>query len=435
MFDVDQDVDQDDQQIWELTEAAHGEVAGPVDFTLLGEVDTGVMLAAVLSFVDVEAVSGGDRVRVLKACQRMVSHYQALVYRSMSAVADAVVEGEGDSDSDLAEQAASAEIASALCLTRRAADSELGLARTYQVRLPEVWDALAAGVLDRRRANLVAYQTSHLTESQARQVARRVLEKASGLTTGGLTAYLKKLAVETDPEDASIRYRVAVEDRRVTLEATTEGTAHLHLWDLPAERAVRIRNHLHQTALHLKRDGETRSMDQLRADIATDLLEGKSTDCRRGSVTLTVELSTLTQLTDHAGDLAGYGPVVADIARQIAASNHKAEWRYQITDQSQPIAVGTTRRRPNQHTRRIVETLSPTCIFPGCRTPAHQCDLDHTKPWIEGGHTTADNLRPLCRHHHQLRHNTGWQYQITTAGNHQWTSPLQHRYTTTPRAP
>ena len=33
-----------------------------------------------------------------------------------------------------------------------------------------------------------------------------------------------------------------------------------------------------------------------------------------------VDLNTLTELADHPGDLAGYGPVIADIARQVTAS-------------------------------------------------------------------------------------------------------------------
>ncbi|MEE8375472.1 MAG: HNH endonuclease signature motif containing protein [Acidimicrobiia bacterium] len=37
--------------------------------------------------------------------------------------------------------------------------------------------------------------------------------------------------------------------------------------------------------------------------------------------------------------------------------------------------------------------------------PATDCDLDHRNAWADGGPTTEDNLAPLCRHDHIVRHN------------------------------
>lgn len=50
----------------------------------------GAVLAAVLDDIDLEACSGYDRVRVLKAHERMRSHYAARSYRAMSAVVDSL---------------------------------------------------------------------------------------------------------------------------------------------------------------------------------------------------------------------------------------------------------------------------------------------------------------------------------------------------------
>jgi hypothetical protein len=59
-------------------------------------------------------------------------------------------------------------------------------------------------------------------------------------------------------------------------------------------------------------------MDQLRADLFLDVLDGsftgQSTDAR---IEVTVPLVTLLELKDAPGDLAGYGPLVADIARHL----------------------------------------------------------------------------------------------------------------------
>ena len=75
------------------------------------------------------------------AAQRMVSHYQALVYGTMGAVASAYEA----TDAEFGTESASAEIACALHLTRRSADAELGLALELRERVPKVFHALDTG--------------------------------------------------------------------------------------------------------------------------------------------------------------------------------------------------------------------------------------------------------------------------------------------------
>ena len=77
----------------------------------------------------------------------------------------------------------------------------------------------------------------------------------------------------------------------------------------------------------------------------------------------------------------------------------------------------------------------PTCIFPGCRTPAVDCDLDHRTAWTDGGPTIEENLAPLCRHDHRLKHEYGWKLARLHDGDHMWTSPLGRTYTTSGRSP
>jgi 5-methylcytosine-specific restriction endonuclease McrA len=62
--------------------------------------------------------------------------------------------------------------------------------------------------------------------------------------------------------------------------------------------------------------------------------------------------------------------------------------------------------------------------------PATDCDLDHRIPWAEGGQTSVEQLVPLCRHDHQIRHRFGWKHQPLANGDHQWISRLGHQYTT-----
>ncbi len=427
-----------------MTEEA--ELSAPHEPTIPPEVahiEPGIVLGAVLSKIDIDALSGHDRVIILAAHQRMASYYQAQVYASMASVADAVAEAlgnDGETDLELVDDACSSEIRAALRLTRRAADSELSIARDFKTRLPAVWQDFASGRIDRRRANLIVHRTDHLPIAQAREVARLALERAPELTTGQLTALLRKLSVEADPEDTKHRYESAVDERRVVLEPGVDGTAHLYLMDVAPDRAARIRDRIDSAARELRTSGETRTMDQLRADVALDLLDPtvpqSGRKLRRGSLVMTVDLATLAGLAESSGDLGGYGPVISDIARRVAETSRSDEWRFVVTDsEHQPICFGITRRRPTAADRRTIETMFPTCVFPGCRIPSSQCDIDHTTPWADGGRTSLRNLAPLCRHDHRVRHETGWSYRRTEAGSLEWLSPLGHRYSSGARAP
>jgi hypothetical protein len=154
-------------------------------------------------------------------------------------------------------------------------------------------------------------------------------------------------------------------------------------------------------------------------------------------VDIQVNLETLTRLSDDPGELAGFGPVIADIARQVTEQQQNAEWRFTVTDADtgQTIHNGITRRRPTSGMRRHVEARNRTCIFPGCRMPAIGCDLDHRIPWAQGGPTSTDNFAPLCRHDHIIKDRLGWKHRALPNGDHQWTSRLGHTYTTSGQPP
>jgi hypothetical protein len=398
----------------------------------LDEWAPGPYLAAVLSTVDSSLLSDTDRVVVLRAQQRMASHFQAKVYEAMGSVVDSY-EALND-NAELAADGAAMEVRAALRLTRRAADSEIGFSLALRERLPRVFQALMLGLIDVRRAKTIDYGTSHLPEETARKVVDRVIEDASRLTTGQLAARLRKLCVEADPEEAKQRFEEALEERRLVGEANETGTANLMGLDMAPEKVTAVTNRVNRLALSLNTKTESRSIDQLRADVFLDLLLGNTHGKQsrdRGTVHLTSDLETLTGLAEAPGELAGYGPVIADISRQVTQAQTDGQWEYAVTDpQTGQIYTGTTRRRPTAAQRRQVEAENPTCVFPGCRMPASHCDLDHAIPYAQGGPTTTDNTPPACRHDHVGRHTHDWTHQRLPNGDHLWTSPLGHTYTT-----
>jgi hypothetical protein len=407
------------------------------DIAKLDQMRPGVELAAFLEAVDWRVLAGHERIIVLKARQRMASYYAAQVYDDMAAVSDAMMNEFGD-DIEAATESAAAEIRAALHLTRRAADAELSLALDLRARLPRVWHLLAEGRIDVRRAWVMVKSTSHLSMAAAREVVEEVIDQAPHLTTGQLGALMRRKAIEADPEGADERYRHATEQRRLVSEATVDGTAHLFGLDLPPSRVTAVARRVNQIARSLRAGDESRTMDQLRADVFLDLLQGRIHGSRaKGTVDIRVDMKTLAELADHPGELAGYGPVIADIARQTARNQQAGEWRFTVTDAEEggTVGAGVTRRRPTASQKRAVHASDETCVFPGCRMPATDCDLDHRIPYSENGATTPSNLVPLCRHDHRIRHEAGWKHERRAGGGHVWISRLGHRYVTSGRPP
>ena len=385
-----------------------------------------------MSTIDVDRVSPYDRVVVLQAQVRMASHAHAQVYAAISSLADHMEQEVFSDDAALAREAAATEIRAALRLTRRAAESELDMAVGIRRCLPRLWAALARGEVDTRRACVIVSGTSHLDEETAQRVVDLVIEDAARLTTGELRAWLGRLCIEVDPDLAKEKYERAVDDRRVVIESAPEGTAHLLGLDLPPHRVVEIGKRIDRLAKSLKRAGDPRSIDQIRADVYLDLLAGRHQEARGGMVDLHVDLDTLARLSEAPGELGGYGPVIADIARQIAEAQAAGEWRYTVFDPDTgvPITDGTTRRRPTAAESRAVEAREHTCYFPGCRMPATECDLDHRTPWSQLQRTSAAGLDAGCKHDHvTVRHRLGWKHQILPNGDHLWVSLLGHQYT------
>jgi hypothetical protein len=410
----------------------------------LDQIPPGPILAGWLSSVDVNELSGFDRVLVLRAHHRMANHYMAHTYRDMAAVTDALRSELDDASGEVA-LAAEGEIRAALTWTRRLAESELSFALELRNRLPRLFMRLQDGSVDVRKAKAIVDGTLHLEDDAAARITDQVLDQAASLTTGQLRARLRRLCIESDPEAARNRFETALASRRLTMQPTPDGTAHLFAFDLPPDTVSAAMRRIEALARAARSADDPRSADQIRADVFVDLLAGREASVhqttqsdspktlgKRGTVDIRVDLATLIGLNNNPGHLGGYGPVIADIARTVTEKQHDATWRYAITDpeSGRLVASGTTQRRPTVGQRRTVEALDPTCIFPGCRMPATDSDLDHTRQWANGGPTTIENLAPLCRHDHRIKHEAGWSYERTECGGANWITRLGHSYTT-----
>jgi hypothetical protein len=424
-----------DDLYYQLTLAAGDDWEEPTHSFLRGldEMHPGPYLGAILSAIDLTRLTGSDVVTVLRAQQRQVSHHQAGVYEAMAQTAHCM-DAETDHRTQSVNEFAPEEIGSALTLTRRMANRELEIALDLESRVPSVLGSLRSGLIDGRKASLIVTDTAHIDPDQARQVAAHILTSAPHQTTGQLAARIRRLCIESDPESAHARYQRSLAERKMITESNVEGTAALIISECAPEDVSAARNHINILARRLKTDQETRTIDQLRADVALQLLAGRVFGSVRnaGSVDIHVDLTTLAGLTETPAELDGYGPVISEIAKNVAAQQVHGKWTATVTDPEtgEPLHVVALRRRPTAAQRRKIHALHPKCVFPGCRMPAANCDLDHRIDHARGGPTTVANHAPLCRRHHLTKHQGRWVYRKTDRTRVEWTSPLGHRYVT-----
>jgi hypothetical protein len=323
-------------------------------------------------------------------------------------------------------------------------------------------------------------------------VAARVLPRAGEQTVGGLRAALARAVVAVDPDGAAERHRQAQRERRVVLNPEPEGMA--SLWGLlPAPDAVAAYQHLGVLARALGA-ADPRGMDARRADLMADLLTGRrcalthpqaggcvddmsgtrtgGTDepveespadapaggsaggsageqadadgsgwwsgqrrparIRPPTVHVTVPITMLMGLDESPGELRGYGPIPADLARQIAADG---TWQRLLTDPESGTLLdhGRTTYRPPTALADHIRARDVECRSPICRRSAADADLDHTVAWSAGGTTSDHNLHARCRHDHRLKtHAPGWTVTQSPDGTITYTTPTGHTYTSQP---
>ncbi|HEY7704193.1 MAG TPA: DUF222 domain-containing protein, partial [Acidimicrobiia bacterium] len=376
----------------------------------IGSMAPGPMLGAILATVKRASLSSHDQVALLKARTRQISYLQAEQAADLVAVADPT--GLDLETEDEATYGAD-EIRAALAWTRRAAEFQLSWARTLIWDFPAVWSALQQGLIDLPKARVIAQCLTGVNPESAAEVADLLLQRAPRQTTGQIRVRARQLVIQVDPAAARLRYQDSLRERRVVADLNPEGTVDLMGLSLPAEQARAAFEHLNRLAQTAPAEGRT--IDQIRADIFLALLQGSGIEGldgngNRGTVDIRVDLTTLIGLDDHPADIPGWGPVIADVARR--AADPQSRWQITVTDPETglPVWTGPTRRRPSTTQRQTVAAYNQHCVFPGCRMPAADSDLDHIQPWSEGGPTKHDNLTPLCRHDHQLKHH-GWKLQ------------------------
>ncbi|PFG38140.1 uncharacterized protein DUF222 [Georgenia soli] len=351
-----------------------------------------------------------------------------------------------------AAKTAAAEIGARLGSTGTVGAMKVDLAAALD-SFPEVADALTTGRIDSRKATVLTTREPGLTTGQQRRVVTGLLKDADRLSGPKLRNRLRAAALSINPDAGVERRQREHAARKVTITPAPDAMA----WITAYVRA----DHAHtvKTALRALADAavdgddtDPRSRDQVQADAFVDLFASvldrgvdlaghplPSGRLARAGAQITVGAGTLLGLDHQAGYLAGYGPIPAELARELAQD---ATWRALLTDEHGHFKdLSTKAYRPGADLTRTVKARDITCTFPGCTRPSVVCDLDHRIAYDPAiahlvAQTSVCNLHPLCRHHHNLKTTKRWHVRREPDGTVIWTvARTGHQYRHIPDPP
>lgn len=463
------------------------------------------------SNVDLPAVDA--LVEGLTQVQKQVAALQALEASMLSAAVDVVAETMAargiDDDQQLPWRELSSEIAAALRVSDRTMQTRMGDAAALVQDFPAVHEALRGGRIDRVRARTIVDVGSSLPAGSVRAAFEaESLSRAENLTAGRLGAACRSIADRLDPDSIDERHARAKRRRRIGITDLDDGMARLFA-DLPAALARAIFDRITQMAKtvqhgvgesvdarsnagesgadagadtdspdtdggdHSTTPGDERSLDQIRADVLSDMLltsvptgHGPADVFEKIAAHVQVivpaklldpSIDTTGAATSGDGDiladphipdafrrvpiptqpntvasatLVGSGPVDTATARSLASAVRN--WDRMFTSPYSGGVLCVDRHDPNKHLKRLLGARDEHCRFPGCRQPVWRCEIDHTDRYRDGGPTCRCNLEHLCKGHHILKHHTRWKVRQLADGVLEWTSPTGRVYVDIP---
>ena len=365
-----------------------------------------------------------------------------------------------------------AELAVAVRTSDRSVQRQLNDAALLAESFPQTLAAWGEGRVSRGHVSVIMQAGLGIQDPHARgDFEREVLRRAYVETPGRLGPIAKLLADRAQPRTLHDRHADGRAGRTVRLSDLPDGMGELILiqpsvlihgiFDRITEQARIVKEAGARAAADtpeqaadravgaegaFSADGgsapDDRTMDQLRADVVADMLltgvpaiddpdAGVDLGAIRARVRVTVPVLALAGRGTEPAVLAGSGPIDPATARTLAGGC--SGWERVMTHPLTGAVLAVDRYRPGEDLKRMLRARDDHCRFPGCRMPAHRCDLDHTLDAERGGATCESNLAYLCRRHHTLKHAAPWKVRQRPGGILEWITPTGRTCADTPQ--
>ncbi|WP_314193121.1 DUF222 domain-containing protein [uncultured Arthrobacter sp.] len=366
-----------------------------------------------------------------------------------------------------------AEIAGALTVSEGSAARLLSESATLTTDLPLTLAALQAGTVSWQHVRIMCDETDGLDPAAASALEAHFLDPdapnaargcfAGELAPGRFRAKARYWRERHHLVSIETRHTKSAKDRRLEYVPDRDGMDWLSAY-LPADQAAGIWDRTTAAARALQGPAETRTLAQLRVDVAATwlLTAGHPVDAAidgpppeatpagtapagsapadstragdvpspRAQVLVTVPVFSLLGQTEEPATLDGYGPIPPSMARRLVADGATSFLRV-LTDprDGAPLEIGRTNYRLAKPMRQWLHLRDARCTFPNCNNHSLDNDADHILAWSDGGTTGIANLRQPCPKHHRLKHTTAWRpVGATRESPPGWISPSGRSY-------
>lgn len=273
--------------------------------------------------------------------------------------------------------------------------------------LHRIRDLFASGRISAQHVRAAVESSTGLPDAAAyASYDEMVAAVAESLRPGLFARRCRVLRERLCADTLQERHEDARARRRVVVEPDSDAMAWLSIY-APVMDIAQIDSRLTVEARRLRTlPGETRTMDQLRADLGMQWLYGSGVDPKTTGTSVGAQPFVLVDAAGRFAELLGYGPVPPkDAARALREA---PAFRKVLADPIRPaiLNLDTKRYRPTPDQKRWL-TLKygldedaaqfvPTGIVTGA-------EVDHVIERQRGGPTNVDNLVPLKPRLHRLK--------------------------------
>ncbi len=317
--------------------------------------------------------------------------------------------------------------------------SRLDRLTRFCAKHPLLVEQLAAGAITLDHADALLQVAGLVDPDDFAEALPDLLGAAVGVELAVFADRVRTWGWRTAPEATEEELATAYNNRGITLQGSLLGGSKGSLELDPAATVIVT------AALDTEPDPTNtlepaRTLAQRRADRLVELLglalkneagEGSmgpespegARQLNRPTVDVVIDLPTLLgadfELDNHRdehGDVdwnsitAGFALTGSAPRPALAQFFCDASWRTLITSGGS-VVLDYTHAKPelNRAQRRAVQRRDGHCQFHGCDRHWSWCDVHHIVEKHHGGWDTMDNLTLLCRRHHTLVHQGGWQ--------------------------
>jgi hypothetical protein len=371
-----------------------------------------------------------EEITALERLRSAIAAAQALRTSAFVAARQAEQRADGMPERQVG-QGVAAEVALARRVSPHSAGRYCGFARALTADLPQTFAALQAGRVSEWRALIVANQTGWVSADHRREVDAELACKLERLGDRGVEAEAKKIAYRLEPDAFVERRRIAEGERHVAIRPLPDAMVRLSAV-LPLAPGVACYAALRQAADTNRSSGDPRSGGQVMADTLVERITGAA---RAREVAVEIQLlmtdQTLFSRDREPGQVCGYGPIPAPVARELALSGTAPRWirrLYTKPKTGQLVAMESRRRLFTAGQRRFIEARDQHCRTPWCEAPIRH--IDHVTPHAHGGKTDVESGNGRCEACNYSKETPSWRTRAPDGTGEEIIieTPTGHRY-------